>query len=205
MYFRHQLSFDRTFHPDNKGTYSQLRDFTTKYSSTDGTWAQLVHVELETFQKYDAADLRQYLKITEISTEKQRDTQSGNKTSTESAEPNSSSSESHMDSSEPSLKSVDKDLASQKVNMKMARAARLRSTDVDLRGDLTLPPAPNGTSRIDENDNSTGESASSKSGQEKPRFKQLFSWNNKGRNGNGKTKRETCGRLKTNGRAPHTN
>ena len=54
---------ERAFSQENADTWNTLKAFSKKYSAEKGSWRSCVVVEIKAFQKYDAVDFRQYLKL----------------------------------------------------------------------------------------------------------------------------------------------
>jgi hypothetical protein len=79
---------------ENPQTFTTLRAFTTKYTRTsvDTSWATQVFTEIESYQKYDAPDFRDYLakKLKEID-RKKTTTSASSQTSLETTQTSSES------------------------------------------------------------------------------------------------------------------
>ena len=175
MFFRHRLAIDGSYDAQNQKTYEQLRDFVTKYSVNEGSWASLVHVEVETFKKYDAADFKRYIKIARTILS------NGNSSAgtVDSCSPDCADLKSgHKTCNETNGISLKNDLTSQNGNTNTAKISRLKPREAKKEIALLRPlgQAMNGTPHK----HSCGEeNTCSKSTKEKPRLKKFFFYNNK--------------------------
>jgi hypothetical protein len=67
-YFNNAFEVEKLFASTNEETYIQLKSFTRKYDLTKETsWASLTTIELDSFMKYDALDIRNYLDVLRLS------------------------------------------------------------------------------------------------------------------------------------------
>lgn len=218
MYFSSTFTVDRNFDPENKETYSILRDFIRKYSppTTAGeeSWASLAEKEIKTFQKYDAADLKKYVEITGLiplndvsspSSTPETSNTSSSKSSTETPSSSMTSSNTTPKTAQEKKipeKNTRSEIEAQKLNVKLASVATLPADKYAAQTAVLVPRTSlKNQNTLQTDSGSLGSCTSSKSSNDKSRRKNIFPWTNKKKcrlNGkshllNGEPKPETDG------------